>query len=219
MKRLLFLLTLIGCGSEVSFNDGSPINYKPQSEIQWKSVATAEIHIGAQEGLSLVENITYVATTINKVNINVATLINTPTDNSEVDGVLDLGSLSVNTLKINNLNQCGAGAAPCSVARIIVYTIDVASDPGIAGFVNTSGAYGIPVLTGDNTVTTVAGGTIVGFTDANAAEVDIYTILGTDNRIDQNDFTIGPYPILIDMSNAGIGIFEMNLVIDIQLGN
>ena len=123
---------------------------------------------------------------------------------------LNVGSVVVTNARANKLKVCGPGGdQDCNSAIIRIYTVELVSDPGIDGFVNTDDGYGVPV---------VADNLSVGLNAINAALVNEYIIANGDRKITEDDFTDLSYNIDVDFSNAGAGNYEMTLVIELALG-
>ena len=188
----------------------------------WNTIAKANIHTSVQdvEVFSLASlgntstNITYVAAEVKQFALDSGTLV----VGTETEDNLDLGSATVNKILVNKLVQCGVALDErCTSSRLIVYTTEIVGHTGVEGFVNTDESYGVPII-----ITATTGGATgaAGLTDVNAfvAEtVDLSTI--SKRRLTSSDFINGPYLINVDFSNAGNGNYEMDLVVELQVGN
>ena len=133
---------------------------------------------------------------------------------------LNLGSFTVSGLDDNTLRVCsGAPANRCNRLVIRVYTLGTAMGgiTNTAGFINTDGVYGIDVFAG--TVTTPLGFNSSPTASAvtNAANVYEFTIPNGTNRIRLSQLSIPSVPVKADLSNAGNGRYEMNLVVQYAL--
>lgn len=214
MKKLITLfaaLFLFGCGS----GGGGHKHHDPKPEpTEWISLGKAHIKASMKDGFSLqqTENITYTSVSVNQITLNTANLASSPTE--DANSVLDLGSFSLSNLKINDLNQCGTGTQKCTTVRIALYTADLGgANAGLGGFVNTSYNYGGQ----DVTISATTGGASETVLLGSGNAVGIETVDSTSlNRVTQANFVNGPYLLEADFSNAGEGLYEMNLVIDIQ---
>lgn len=136
---------------------------------------------------------------------------------------LNMGSISLSGLNDNTLKVCTGVGAPgnkCNRLYIRVFTLGTATGgiTGIAGFINTADSYGLDVYA--STVPTAIGfnASATAASVTNAATVYTYTIPGNKNRIKLTDISPSAIPIKADLSNAGSGNYEMNLVIQYALG-
>lgn len=135
---------------------------------------------------------------------------------------LNMGSISVSGLDDNTLKVCtGAPSSKCNRLYIRVFTLGTASSgaiTGVAGFINTAGSYGLDVLAG--TVLTPIGynASPTAATVTNAATIYTYIIANNLNRVRLSNLSIPSIPIKADLSNAGNGGYEMNLVVQYALG-
>jgi hypothetical protein len=213
MKYLLLMLTLYisGCG----FFGPKYRDYRPKPDVpnipydEYKTIGKAIINISSDGALNLVENVTYVVTDANVFLIDAAGIA-TPTENGDI---LNVGNLDITGLKVNRLKQCGGGTDKCTSAIVRVYTTDVTGSEGIAGFVNVTDGYGVDITASES------GGLsgIAGLTVSNSVIVDSYIIPTSDRKLTSADFGAVSYDIDVDFSNAGIGSYEMNLVIEIAV--
>jgi hypothetical protein len=213
MKYLLLILALYisGCG----YFGPDYRDYRPKPEVpevpydEYIVIGKAIINISSEDSLSLAENITYVVANANVFTID-ASGISTPVENGDI---LNVGNIDVSNMKVNNLNQCGGGSDKCTSAIVRVYTTDVTGSEGIAGFVNTDDGYGIDVTASESGGLSGTAGLDV----AGAVTVDSYTIPASDRKLTSADFGGVSYDIDVDFSNAGVGSYEMNLVIEIAV--
>lgn len=135
---------------------------------------------------------------------------------------LNLGSVTVSGLDDNTLRVCTGVGAPqnrCNRLIIRVFTLGTATGgiTGTAGFINRDGLYGIDVFAG--TVTTPIGfnpSPIAGVV-TNAASVYTFSFSNNVNRIRLSQLSIPSIPIKADLTNAGNGQYEMNLVVQYAL--
>lgn len=213
MKKLFLLIAILfsyGCGTDVDNQRSSP---KSPEEMDWKVIGKVYLTTQIDRNLALqqTEVVTYVSATTSQFSADPAGIV--PVES--VDGeTLDLGSVTLDQLKVNDLDQCGVGNdEKCTSAVIRVYTTEVTGFIGIDGFVNTDQSYGVPVLAGEGTATES-----VGLTDTNAAFVDTYTIPANDRKLTTGDFNGVTYELEVDFTNGGAGSYEMNLVIELAVG-
>lgn len=165
-------------------------------------------------------NVTYSNPGATAFTINTASLGNAIT----VSGTdLNLGTIALASLDDNSLRVCtgvGAPANKCNRLYIRVFTLGTATGgiTGTAGFINTAGTYGIPVFAGSVPTALGFNASALAASVTNAATVYTYTIGGGMNRVRLSDLTNTPFPIKADLSNAGSGPYEMNLVVQYALG-
>ncbi len=132
----------------------------------------------------------------------------TPTKLNE--DVLRLGTLQIDQLVTNDLNVCGSGGVQkCKYAKIVIYTNDLVTLPGVGGFVNTTEGYGLTVT---------ADGKKVKHTAAKATRLQKIRIPSSKNKIQRRDFADTVYDIRVDTSNAGTGNYEMSLTLEFLVG-
>lgn len=137
---------------------------------------------------------------------------------------LNFGTISVSGLDDNTLNVCTGVGAPgnkCNRLYIRVFTLGTAASgsiTGVGGFINTAQSYGIPVYAGSVTTALGFNPSATAASVTNAATVYTYTIPNNRNRVRLNDLSIPSIPIKADLSNAGSGPYEMNLVVQYALG-
>ena len=121
---------------------------------------------------------------------------------------LNLGKVALSTLSDNNLKVCGTGGTTkCTQAAIRVYTTG-----SIAGFVNTSDTYGVPVYTGSLNPTTP-----VGLLAAGSVQTQTLSISSSKHTVAITDFPTPSYNISADFSNAGAGSYAMTYVVEYVL--
>lgn len=198
MVALLF----VGCSCGPDIVDRRTKRTKPV--IDWVVVDTATITIKSSPGLYAVNpvDVNIVWTEPSRGNFEVDCGVIT-VDDTDPD-LLAIGTCVINTIRVNNLNICGGGSDKCTVGAIRMYTVGAHE-----GFVNTTEGYGVPFL---------ADGNVVGLTSSNALALDSYTIPSNDRRLRNNDFTDLSYDLTIDMGNAGIGDYEVDVTIELLLG-
>lgn len=125
-------------------------------------------------------------------------------DDTDPD-LLVLGTCFVADLRVNKLKICGVGEdEQCTVAKIRMYTTGAH-----AGFINTTEGYGVPFL---------SDGIEVGLTDLNALDLSSYTITANQKRVLKSQFDDTSYDLSVDMSNAGVGDYELNVTIELLFG-
>ena len=119
--------------------------------------------------------------------------------------ILELGVLSVSTLLDNHLRQCPSGppgpGVRCSQAAIRVYT-----QGAIPGFVNlTDNTYGVPLL---------AEGNEVGLGVLNSVDLTTFNIPNNMNVLRLTNLSKTDFEIQSDFTNAGMGNYEVTLVVE-----
>ena len=246
MKKLLLLVMMgmIGCAKgfradlvDDNKKDGLPVAYFP--------IASATINISSYGNLAAlgkkkhsvasllipqaIADVSQGSGTVNVVynnpsattfTLNTSALANSIT----VSGTdLNLGNVSLGSIDDNTLKVCvgvGAPSNKCNRLYIRVFTLGTATGgiTNTAGFINTAGSYGIDVFAGSVL-------TPIGFNASpnaasvvNAATVYTYTIAANKNRVRTSDLSMPAVPIKADLSNAGNGAYEMNLVVQYALG-
>ena len=212
MRFLILSLFLVSCGTAKFVSINTPKTPTPQKE--YKVIAKAEISLSSTGKLltlaSKTINVTHTSKNVNAFALDMSSLVAGIEDDNDI---LSFGSFDISNLKVNNLNQCGNGSDPCTTAIVRIYTTDLAGFEGISGFINTTdGGYGIPVSA--NKIGALASN--VGLSHLNAAIVDTYTI-GSDKRLTESDFGTPTYEIDVNFTDAGVGDYEMNLVIEIAV--
>lgn len=154
--------------------------------------------------------VTYTAIENASITVDVAALIPVLSGGGDT---LDLGSVTITDLKANKLKVCGPGNnQKCTQAVIRAYTTELVGFEGIEGFVNKTDLYGVPVSFGPTTASES-----VGLSSANAGILQSYTIPFNDNKLTQSDFADLDYVGAVDFSNAGVGSYEMTLVIELAV--
>jgi hypothetical protein len=203
-----------------SYGDLAALAKKKKTSIA--SLLIPQAHADIAQGSATV-NVTYNNPGVSTFTINTASFGNAITVSGND---LNLGTISLASLDDNSLRVCtgvGAPANKCNRLYIRVFTLGTATGgiTGVAGFINKSvvaSPYGIDVLAG--AITTPIGfnasPTAASVTDA--ATVYTYTIPGNMNRVRLTNITNTPFPIKADLSNAGSGAYEMNLVVQYALG-
>ena len=137
---------------------------------------------------------------------------------------LNLGTISISNLDDNSLRVCTGVGAPsnkCNRLYIRVFTLGSNIDntiTGVAGFINTSGSYGVDVFAGSVSTAIGYNASATASTVTNAAQVFSYSIDNGTNRVRLNDTGAISFPVKADLSNAGSGLYEMRLVIQYALG-
>ena len=219
--RYLFLALVVfltSCGPEI-------INRRTKRDkITYKRAGSVTLNVQATSGTlyATATSITYTETSSGTVNLNEGSLNTTPTpvDDDANGDTIDLGSLAMGTIKINNLNQCGAGGTDkCTSAIVRIYTNDLGgANADLGGFVNITENYeGQPV-----TVTGSSGDVVIGHKVDNAVTLSTYTIPPGDKRLRNKDFINAgqslSFPMSVDFDNAGVGDYSMSLEIEVALG-
>ena len=205
---ILILLSIIitscgACSLEPEIENRRSIKFM---DGDWISAGKAHININRSSGFGAVSpiatNITYTEPEAGAFTLEPGTIAAMELD----DDTLSLGTIEVQKIKINKLKICDpGGTTKCTEAIIIIYTTG-----STAGFVNTTEGYGLDVYA-DNQA--------VGLTDANGALVASYTIPANDRKVTAGDFADIVYELEVDISNAGAGDYDMDLVVEILLGN
>jgi len=247
MKKILLLamVGMIGCAKgfradlvDDSKKDGLPVAYFP--------IASATINISSYGDLAAltkkkhssiasllipqaIADVTQGSGTVNVVynnpsattfTLNTSALANSIT----VSGTdLNLGNISLGSIDDNTLKVCVGVGAPgnkCNRLYIRVFTLGTATGgiTGTAGFINTAGLYGIDVFAGSVPTALGFNASPTAATVTNAATVYTYTIAANKNRVRTSDLSMPAVPIKADLSNAGNGAYEMNLVVQYALG-
>lgn len=164
-------------------------------------------------------NVTYTNPGVTQFTINTSSFGNAITVSGND---LNLGTISLNSLDDNSLRVCTGVGSPgnrCNRLFIRVFTLGTATGvTATSGFINVDGQYGIDVFAGNVL-------TAIGFNASptaslvtNAATVYTYTIPNGTNRVRLSNLVNTPFPIKADLSNAGSGLYEMNLVVQYALG-
>lgn len=202
MKALIILagLLLAACSSVDTHNLRQPA-HTPATN--WIVVGTAKVSIRNGTAIGTVTpintNVTYTEPEKGKFSIETGTIVASETDEDN----LSLGTLELKLISINKLKICGVGGnQKCTVAAIRVYTTGKPE----AGFYHISELYGIPVT---------ADGLLVGLEQANATIVNSYTIPANDRKLRNNDFSDLIYDLNVDISNATLGDYEMDIIVEI----
>lgn len=139
---------------------------------------------------------------------------------------LNLGTISVSGLDDNTLRVCtgvGAPANRCNRLHIRVFTLGTAASgtiTGIPGFINKtvpSDPYSLDVFAGSVLTPVGFNASALASSVTNAANIYTFTIGNGTNRIRLNQLSIPAIPIKADLSNAGNGSYEMNLVVQYAL--
>ncbi len=121
---------------------------------------------------------------------------------------LSYGSISLATLSDNSLKVCGVGGTTkCNTAIIRMYTTG-----SVAGFVNTDESYGVPLYAGSLNPSSP-----LGLNSAGSVQVQTYTIPGSTHKLTMANFPSPQYNMSVDMSNAGSGQYDTNLVVEYAL--
>lgn len=137
---------------------------------------------------------------------------------------LNLGSVTISALDDNTLRVCTGVSAPnnkCNRLYIRVFTLGTATGgiTGTPGFINTTnGSYGLDVFAGSVLTPLGSNPSATAASVTNAATVYTYVIPNGSNRNRLSNLSIPSIPIKADLSNAGDGSYEMNLVVQYALG-
>jgi hypothetical protein len=125
--------------------------------------------------------------------------------------LLSLGQLSISNYFENNLRVCGSsGRQKCSRLQIRMYTVAGEGE----GLYNSADSYGLPIRAG---LTLESAGT-VGSGPEGSCLIQEVTIPASKNVLRLSDFgSVPAYQVAIDFSNAGIGNYAANLVIEALL--
>lgn len=203
-----------------SYGDLAALAKKKKTSIA--SLLISQAFADVAQGSATV-NVTYNNPGVSTFTVNTASLGNAI---SAVGNDLNLGTISIGSLDDNTIRICtgvGAPANRCNRLYIKIFTLGTATPgiTGLAGFINKSDpadAYGLNVFAG--TVPTAIGfnANPIAAAVTNAAVVYEYTIPGGTNRVRLSQLTNTPVPIKADLTNAGSGSYEMNLVVQYALG-
>ena len=198
-----------------SYGDIASFKTKPKIENLLIKKATASA-LG-----SAVVSVSYNFASNSTFNLNTANFGTSIT----VDGLdLNFGNIQINDLDTNNLRVC-AGApngGRCNRLYVRVFTLGSnisGSITGIEGFINVSNLqdiYGIPVFAGSVSAPIGFNANQNAPTVTNAATVVNQNIPGSSNRLRLSN--VGNFSVKADLSNAGAGLYEMRLVIQVGLG-
>lgn len=125
--------------------------------------------------------------------------------------LLSLGQLSISNYFENNLRVCGTnGREKCSRLQIRMYTVAGEGE----GLYNSEHGYGLPIRAGLALESAVT----VGSGPEGSCLVQELTIPSSKNVLRLSDFgSVPAYQVAIDFSNAGIGSYAANLVIEALL--
>jgi hypothetical protein len=208
IKVLPIVMLLASCGFPGEIRTKPPL----PKEDNWKVLGRAAMDLKTEDtGLNVVlgsGSATVTGTILEETNFTIDfngvgfQLASEPTS---------IGNLVIGTINFNHLRICGvSNDEKCTVAQIRMYTTELASDPGISGFVNTDYGYGVPVWAGK-----AAADQSVGLTVSNAGVVDTYNIPVNDNKLTNSDFGGTTYQMVVDTINAGSGDYEMTLVVEL----
>lgn len=208
MRFILLLLFLVSCGK----NNNSDSILTERLNDPYIPVAQAKILITQNNGVvkfnllnfnayAQTANVTYVLAPSSTLTINATGL--SPILNGDV---LDIGSLTITDVSTNNLRVCGG--LKCNQAALRVYTQELSGFAGLSGMVNTTDGYSVPVTTNLASV---------GLSSVNAANLQVISIPTNKNRIRLSDFTNLTHEFEADFSNAGVGSYQMVLVIELGL--
>lgn len=122
--------------------------------------------------------------------------------------ILSLGSFTITALKDNHLKVCNPGGnTKCTSAFLRVY-----STGSIAGFVNTTDSYGLPIYTsGDNPATPLV---------LNSPGTNLDSLTGmatTKHTVRLSDFTPTTFNVTSDFTNGGDGPYQVVYVVEYAL--
>ncbi len=167
---------------------------------EWKTVVMAVVRIGNPNlGLApITTNITYAFPELDIFGLDTSGLAANLIDEDN----LSLGNIKVNRLLMNKLRVCGpSGDIKCNRSAIRAYTI--------SGFKHNTTMNTLPVRMDTK---------LIGEMESNATMLDSYNIANTDWILSRRDFVDLDYDINVDVSNAGYGGYEMDLVLEVALG-
>lgn len=235
MKIILFtsLLFLVGCNFNATLKD-EPVAYVPIASATINVVSTNDYAQYSKPKIPWWMGINRAVASVSQGSATVAVSYSNPSVvsfsiNTSAFGTamtisgtdLNLGSISIASLDDNTLRVCTGVGAPgnkCNRLYIRVFTLGTASGgvTNTSGFINVSDLYSLPVYAGNVSTeigyNAAANASIV----SNAAVVHTYTIPNGVNRV--RNLVIPSIPIKADLSNAGNGLYEMNLVVQYALG-
>lgn len=202
-----------------SYGDLAALAKKKNTSIA--SLLISQAYADVAQGSATV-NVTYNNPGVSTFTVNTAALGTaiTATGNDLNLGTISIGSLDDNTIRI--CTGVGAPANRCNRLYIRIFTLGTAAGvTGTAGFINKTvpaDAYGINVLAGAVVTPIGFNASPIAASVVNAATVYTYTIPGGSNRVRLSDLVNTPVPIKADLTNAGSGSYEMNLVVQYALG-
>ncbi len=201
MKLLAMAMLLVGCSCGPT-NTNRRTNPTPK---HWTIVDAATIKVRASSSMYAVNpidtNIQWTEPERGTFTLD-CTAISVDDTNPDL---LELGTCFVDKLRVNKLTICGVGGdTKCTVAMIRMYTTGAH-----AGFINTTAGYGVPFMSDGNEI---------GLSDANANSLSSYPIPANRRRVNLNHFDDTSYDLSIDMSNAGIGDYELDVTIELLFG-
>ena len=201
MKYIMAFLAMFGCGPEhVNHRTGGvPVDWVVVDRVT-VSVSTMSV----PSGLFAVSpvNVDISWTEPERGNFDVTCGISV--DDTDPDN-LALGTCNIDRIRVNKLKVCGpSNDTQCTIAAVRFYTVGAH-----AGFINTDEGYGVPLS---------ADGNVVGLTDSNATIVESYTIPASRRRVGNSQFPDRSYDLTTDMSNAGVGNYDVDIVIEFVMG-
>lgn len=165
-------------------------------------------------------NVTYTNPGVKVFTVNTSALGNAVTVSGDD---LNLGEITISGLDDNSLRVCTNNPPQnrCNRAYIRVFTLGTASGGVVdtAGFINVGGQYGIPVFAGSVPTALGFNSSPTAGTVTDAATVFTHSWTGNStNRLRLQNLSIPSIPIKANLSNAGSGDYEMNLVVQYALG-
>lgn len=215
MKFTIIALTLLltACGKSGGGGSQTPVGIVDQEGY----IPVAQAYMKITQGDSSLANLSFIqsayAATI-PVNYvigpNSTFTLNTAGISPIEDGdILDVGQFVITQLSTNQLRICGAGGnQKCNQAVIRVYTQPLVGFESLPGFVNTTDGYSLPAS---------VNGLDIGLTSNSAAIIEQINIPNNLNRLRISDFTALSNQLEVDISNAGVGNYEMIVVVELAL--
>ena len=201
-----------------SYGDLAALAKKKNTSIA--SLLIPSAHADVAQGSATI-SVTYTNPGVTTFTVNTSQLGNAITTTGDT---LNLGTVSIGSLDDNTIRVCtGAPAQRCNRLYIRVFTLGTATGgiTGVAGFINkslTTDPYGLPVYAGSVITPLGFNASPTAATVSGAATVYTYTIPNNANRVRLSDLVNTPIPIKADLTNAGSGNYEMNLVVQYALG-
>jgi hypothetical protein len=193
------LLTGCSCGTE-------RINLRTPRQVQWTKVADASVKVSQPRGdafsavVPVPLDVSYTEPEKGVFTLETSGVVATEID----ENTLSLGTLLIKKININKLTVCGiAEDQKCTAAIVVVYTAGA-----ISGFVNLDEGYGVPLK--------VDGGT-TGLT-GNELQISSYTIPASDRKLTTDDMSDLSFELEVDISNAGAGAYDADLMFELWLG-
>lgn len=213
LKLLVFTLGLVGCGVNFTAigpndlgdgNNGLIIRGMATFNFQCSSVSSQCYQVDGM-AKKFASNATFTPTFTVAANTNMTATGTFALGTETAALTTPLGSITLTSLTDNNVKQCGAAHnVQCTQALIEIYTTGT-----VAGLVNTTDNYGLPI-TGQWNVSAVQN---IGLAIANAGVMQTFTIPATTHRVSLSNFPTPTYNIVANSANAEAGTYSMSITI------